>query len=195
MSAKKTTHKRKARKKPSDEDDGFKTVASNRKARHRFHILDTFEAGLALTGNEVKSVRDGHISLDESFGRIVRKAPPKRGGSAPRRGRSDGEVFLVGCHISPYEKTGFDQPEPRRPKKLLLKKSEIRRISGKVVERGFTLVPLRVYFKGQWAKVEIALARGKGYADKREDVKKRDQEREMARALRGRRRKTRRGGR
>ena len=194
MCAKKTKQKRKTRKRPSDEDDGFKTVARNRKARHRFHILDTFEAGLALTGNEVKSLREGSVSLDESYGRVVREAPPKRRG-ALRHGRGDGEVFLVGCHISPYKKTGFDQPEPTRSRKLLLKKSEIRRISGKVVERGFTLVPLRVYFKGPWAKVELALARGKGYADKREDVKKRDQQRDMARALRGRGRKTRRGGR
>jgi SsrA-binding protein len=170
--------KNKQEDKPEDDADGLRVVARNRKARYNYHILDTFEAGLALTGNEVKSVRQGEISLGESYAR-------------PR----DGELFLLGCHIAPYENTGFDQPEPTRPRKLLLKKSEIRRITGKVVERGFTLVPLRVYFKRQWAKVEIALARGKGHSDKRADLKKRSQSREIDRALRSRGRKSRGGGR
>jgi SsrA-binding protein len=162
---------RKSRKagKAERETDGTRTIARNRKARHRFHILDTFEAGLALTGNEVKSLRAGGVSLDESYARV-----------------RDTELFLVDCHVAPYEKTGFDRPDPTRPRKLLLRKAEIRRLRSKVVERGLTLVPLRVYFKGPWAKVELALARGKGHADKREDVKRRTQEREMARVLRGR---------
>ena len=173
MCAKKSKKKRGA----SDEGDGFKTVARNKKARYQYHILDTFEAGLALTGNEVKSVRQGQVSLEEGYGRV-----------------RDGEIYLVDCHIAPYEKTGFDLPEPRRPRKLLLHKAEIRRVRSKVTERGFTLVPLRVYFKGPWAKIEIALARGKGRADKREDMKKRTQAREVDRALRGRQRRSRRGG-
>ncbi len=168
--------KKKSTGKGKGDADGFRTVARNKKARYNYHILDTFEAGLALTGNEVKSIREGNISLDESFAR-------------PR----DGEMFLVGCHISPYGKTGFDRPEPRRPRKLLLHKPEIRRLKIRAVERGFTLVPLRVYFKGPWAKVEIALAKGKGHADKRQALKKRTQSREIELALRGRRRKSRPG--
>ena len=172
--------------KAKDEGDDFRTVARNRKARHNYHIFDTFEAGIALTGNEVKSVRQGGVSLGESYARVR-----ERGGTA--------RVELRDCHIAPYEKTGFDRPDPTRPRKLLLHKAEIRRLRRRVVERGFTLVPLRMYFKGPWAKVELALARGKGQADKREDVKKRTQEREMDRALRGRavrgsRMKSRRGG-
>lgn len=166
--------KRKSRGK--SDPDGFRTVAQNKKARYNYHILETFEAGLALTGNEVKSVREGGISLNESYARA-----------------RDGEMFLVGCHIAPYDKTGFDTPEPTRPRKLLLSKLEIRRLKTRSVERGFTLVPLRVYFKGPWAKVEIALAKGKGHSDKRQAMKKRTQSREIERALRGRRRKSRPG--
>ena len=97
-------------------------------------------------------------------------------------------MFLVGCHISPYDKTGFDRPEPRRERKLLLSRGEIRRLSTRVLERGYTLVPLRVYFKGPWAKVEIALARGKAYADRRDDIRRKTQKREVDRALASRRR-------
>jgi SsrA-binding protein len=143
-----------------------KPVATNRKARHRFHVLDTFEAGIALTGNEVKSLREGRVSLDESYARV-------RGG----------ELWLVGCHVAAYEKTGFDSPDPARDRKLLLKRAEIRRIAPRVIERGLTVVPLRVYFKGPWAKVELALARGKARRDRREDIKKRTQAREVERAL------------
>ncbi len=168
--------KGKSKGKGEGDADGFRTVARNKKARYNYHILETFEAGLALTGNEVKSIREGQISLDESYAR-------------PR----DGEIFLVGCHVAAYEKTGFDRPEPRRPRKLLLSKPEIRRLGSKVAERGFTLVPLRIYFKGPWAKVEIALAKGKGGSDKRQALKKRTQSREIERALRGRRRKSRPG--
>jgi SsrA-binding protein len=149
--------------------DGPRSVAENRKARHRFHVIETFEAGVALTGNEVKSIRQGGMSLAESYARV-------RGG----------EVFLVGCHIAPYDSTGFDRPDPRRERKLLLSKSEMRRIGTRVIERGFTLVPLRAYFKGPWAKVEIALARGKGYADKRADIKRREHARAISRAMAGR---------
>ena len=117
----------------------------------------------------MKSVRQGEVSLAESYARV-----------------SDGELRLVDCHIAPYEKTGFDRPDPTRPRKLLLHKAEIRRLRTRVVERGLTLVPLRMYFKGPWAKVELALVRGKGRADKRQDLKKRTQAREVDRALRGR---------
>jgi SsrA-binding protein len=151
------------RDKPAHTEDA---VAHNKKARHRFTILDTFEAGMALTGNEVKSLRAGDISLDESYARL-----------------RSGEVFLIDCHIAPYGKTGFDRPEPRRERKLLLTKAEIRRLTPRVVERGFTIVPLKVYFKGAWAKVLLGIARGKGFADRREDIKKRTQKREMDRVL------------
>jgi SsrA-binding protein len=144
----------------------IKPVATNRKARHRFRVLDTFEAGIALTGNEVKSLREGRISLDESYARV-----------------RAGEFHLVGCHIAAYEKTGFDTPDPRRERKLLLNRSEIRRLATRVIERGLTVVPLRVYFRGPWAKVELALARGKGHRDRREDIKRRTQAREVERAL------------
>ena len=147
-----------------------KVVAQNKKARHRFHVLETVEAGISLTGNEVKSLRDGQVSLDESYARV-------RGG----------EVFLVDCHIAAYEKTGFDQPDPRRERKLLLGRHEIKRLGVKVIQRGFTLVPTRLYFKGPWAKVELGLARGKGAVDRRSDIKKREQKRDMARALARRR--------
>lgn len=147
-----------------------KVVAQNRKARHLYHILETVEAGIALTGNEVKSVRAGQISLDESYARP-----------------EGGELFLVGCHIAPYEKTGFDRPEPKRKRKLLLKRSEIKRFTGRVTERGLTLVPLRVYFKGPWAKVELALAKGKGRSDRREELKRRSAMRDIERALSRRR--------
>jgi SsrA-binding protein len=151
--------------------DGSRPVAENRKARHRFEILETFEAGISLTGNEVKSLRQGGMSLDECYARV-------RGG----------EVFLVDCHIAPYDRTGFDTPDPRRERKLLLKSGEIKRISVRVLERGFTLVPLKAYFKGAWAKIVIAIARGKGHADKRAAIKKREHSRSIARALAGQRR-------
>jgi SsrA-binding protein len=150
---------------------GPRPVAENRKARHRFHVLETFEAGISLTGNEVKSLRQGGMSLSESYARV--------------RGR---EVFLVDCHIAPYDRTGFDRPDPRRERKLLLKTPEIKRVATRVLERGFTLVPLKAYFKGPWAKVLLALARGKGHADKRAAIKKREHARAISRAMAGKRR-------
>jgi SsrA-binding protein len=151
--------------------DGPRPVAENRKARHRFHVLETFEAGISLTGNEVKSIRQGGMSLSESYARV--------------RGR---EVYLVDCHIAPYDRTGFDRPDPRRERKLLLKTPEIKRVASRVIERGYTLVPLKAYFKGPWAKVLVALARGKGHADKRAEIRKREHARAMSRAMAGRRR-------
>ncbi len=158
----------KARKRSKGADGGRsdRDVARNRKAGYLFQFIETVEAGIALTGNEVKSVREGGVSLGESYARV-----------------RDGEIYLVGCHIAPYGKTGFDRPDPLRDRKLLLGKAEIRRLGSRVVERGFTLVPTRLYFKGPWAKVELALARGKRSRDKRADIKKRQQNRDVARLL------------
>jgi SsrA-binding protein len=152
-------------------EKGRKVVASNRKARHDYAILDTFEAGLALTGTEVKSLRAGRASLVDAFAQV-----------------KDGEVFLHGMHIPEYAQGTWTNHEPRRVRKLLLRRMEIDRLTGKVKESGLTLVPLAVYFSDGWAKVEIGLARGKRAYDKRQDLAKRDAEREMTRAV-GRRNK------
>jgi len=142
-------------------------ICSNRKARHLYEILDTVEAGIALLGPEVKSLREGRASLGEAYARI-------RGG----------EMFLVGLHISPYEQAGRANPDPVRERKLLLHRSEIARLAGKVRERGYTLVPLRMYFRGGRAKVELALGRGKRAYDKRETIRRREEDRSLRRALR-----------
>lgn len=147
-----------------------KVVTVNRKARHDYEILETCEAGLVLTGTEVKSLRTGRANLKDSFARI-----------------QNGEVWLYHMHISPYSHGNINNHEPTRPRKLLLHRSEIRRLTGKVEERGLTLVPLKVYFKDGYAKVELALARGKRLYDKRQDIARRDAERDVARALRRRR--------
>lgn len=145
-------------------------VARNPKARHDYHILDTWEAGLVLTGTEIKSVRAGKVSLKEAFG-VVRR----------------GEVWLEGMNITPYESAGYVNHEPTRSRKLLLHRQEIRRLIGAVEQKGLTLVPLDLHFTRGRAKVTIALARGKKLHDKRETLKRRMQEREAARAM-GRRR-------
>ncbi|HHV71028.1 MAG TPA: SsrA-binding protein SmpB [Clostridia bacterium] len=144
-----------------------KVVIENRKARHEYHIEDTFEAGIVLTGTEVKSLRTGRGNLQDSFARI-----------------ENGEVFLYNMHISPYEQGNRFNHDPKRPRKLLLHKMEINRLIGKVKERGFTLVPLRVYFKKNWAKVELALAKGKKLYDRRQDIAAKDAQRDLERALR-----------
>jgi len=146
-----------------------KNVCVNRKARHDYFILSSFEAGVALVGSEVKSVREGRCSLQDAYAEI-----------------EDGEAFVVNVHISPYEKATHFVPDPRRRRKLLLHKAEIRRLSGRVAEKGLTLVPLRVYFVRGRVKLEIALARGKAKRDKREDIARRDAEREMRREAAGR---------
>ena len=145
-------------------------IAVNRKARHDYFIEETYEAGIALVGSEVKSCRLGRVNLRDAYAQI-----------------KDGEVFLLNCHISPFEQANRFNHEPLRPRKLLMHKAEIRRLYGKVREKGFTLVPPRLYFnqKGK-VKVELALAKGKRAYDKREDIAARDARREMARALRGR---------
>ena len=152
-------------------EKGRKVVASNRKARHDYTILDTFEAGIALTGTEVKSLRAGRASLVDGF--------------AQEQG---GEIFLHGVHIPEYVQGTWTNHEPRRTRKLLLKRFEIDRLIGKAREGGLTLVPLSIYFSDGWAKVEIGLARGKKAYDKRDALAKRDSEREITRAL-GRRTK------
>jgi SsrA-binding protein len=146
-------------------------VASNRKARHDYAILDTYEAGIVLTGTEVKSLRAGRASLVDGFATI-----------------DDGEVFLRGVHIPEYTQGTWTNHEPRRTRKLLLHREEILRLIGKVKEGGLTLVPLQLYFSDGRAKVEIALARGKRAYDKRQDLARRDADREVAKAL-GRRAK------
>jgi SsrA-binding protein len=152
-------------------DGERKRIASNRRARFDYEILDTFEAGIALLGPEVKSLRAGNASLGDAYA-VVRR----------------GEVFLVNAHIGPYEQAGRANAPPRRERKLLLHRAEIERLSGRVSERGFTLVPLELYFKAGRAKVELGLARGKKSHDKRQAIRERESERELQRAVRGRRR-------
>ena len=141
-----------------------KMIANNKKAYHDYFILDTYEAGIALAGTEVKSLRMGKCSIKESFIRI-----------------EDGEVFIYGMHISPYEKGNIFNRDPLRVKKLLLHKSEIRKMKGKIAEKGYTLVPFKVYFNRSLVKVEIGLAKGKKLYDKRQDIAKKDQRREAER--------------
>lgn len=141
-----------------------KLIANNKKAYHDYFILDTYEAGIALHGTEVKSLRMGKCSVKESFIRV-----------------ENGEVFIYGMHISPYEKGNFFNKDPLRPRKLLLHKAEINKMIGKTKEKGMAIVPLKVYFKGSLVKVEIGLARGKKLYDKRNDIAKKDQQREAQR--------------
>ena len=145
-------------------------VTTNRKARHDYHVMDTWEAGIVLKGTEVKSLRAGMANLKDSYARV-----------------EGGEVILYQFHISPYEKGSIYNHPPLRPRKLLLHKKEIRKLQGRVEEKGLTLVPLKVYFKDGKAKVELALARGKKFYDKRTDIAKRDADREMERVFRGKR--------
>ncbi|MFS8479970.1 MAG: SsrA-binding protein SmpB [Micromonosporaceae bacterium] len=147
-------------------EKGRKVVATNRRARHDYTILDTYEAGIALTGTEVKSLRAGRVSLVDAFAQV-----------------EDGEVFLHGMHIPEYTHGTWTNHEPRRVRKLLLHKAEIHRLVGKVRETGLTLVPLSVYFSNGWAKVEIGLARGRKAYDKRQALAKRDAEREISRLV------------
>lgn len=145
-------------------------VTENRKARHDYFILQTYEAGLALVGTEVKSLREGKANLRDSFARV-----------------ENGEVILYNMHISPYQRGGYVNHEPKRPRKLLLHKSEIARLAGAVQQKGLTLVPLSVYFNERGvAKVALALAQGKKAYDKRDDLARREAQREMERALKGR---------
>ena len=144
-------------------------IATNRKAYHDFEVLETHEAGLVLRGTEVKALREGRADLKESYARIERD-----------------EAWLLGCHISPYGQGNRANHDPLRPRKLLLHRAEINRLLGRVMEKGLTLVPLRLYFKGGRAKVELGLARGRRTIDTRHVIREREERREMARALRDR---------
>jgi len=158
-----------AKKTKSHEEDDITVVTTNRKAQHLYHVIETVEAGIALVGTEVKSLRERKASLADSYAAF-----------------QDGELFLHKMHIAVYREADRFNHEPTRKRKLLLHKHQLRRLEGKVRERGFTLVPLRVYFRGPHAKVEIALVRGKRAYDKREAIERRDREREMKRALKER---------
>ncbi len=139
----------------------------NRRARHEYHILESLEAGLVLTGTEVKSIRAGGISLNEAYARF-----------------RDGEAWLLSLHIPPYKQGSFSNEEPNRPRKLLLHKTQIAHLQSRVAEKGLTIVPLRMYFTRGMAKVELGLAKGKKFWDKREAEAKRDVQREIARHVR-----------
>jgi SsrA-binding protein len=148
---------------------GEKLIAENRKARHEYHLLERVEAGLVLTGSEVKSLRAGQAQLQRAFADI-----------------RDGELWLVGAHIAPYEQAAIENHDPDRDRKLLLHRREIDSLKGKLQERGFTLVPTRLYFKDGRAKVELALAKGKDVRDRRREISKRESDRQIERALKHR---------
>jgi len=145
-------------------------IAENRKAYHDFHLMETFEAGLVLMGTEVKAIREGRVNLRDSFARV-----------------EDGEVFLYNVNISPYSHRGYADHEPLRRRKLLLHRDEIRKLIGKTVEKGMTLVPVRLYFKNGRVKIAISLAKGKKDYDKRETIKRREADRETRAAIKSRR--------
>ena len=146
--------------------EGEKLIADNRKARHDYRLFDTYEAGIVLLGTEVKAIREGRVNLRDSYGRI-----------------EQGEVFLYNLHISSYSHRGYADHEPLRRRKLLLQKREIRKLIGKVVERGMTLVPVRMYFKRGLVKVTVSLAKGKREYDKRETLRRREADREARATL------------
>ncbi len=145
---------------------GVKIITNNRRARHDYHVLEKHEAGIELRGTEVKSLRDGKIQLKDSYVSV-----------------RDGELYLVGTHISPYEQGNIYNHEPERDRRLLMHKNEIRRLGAQVAEKGLTLIPLSLYFKNGRAKVEVGLCRGKQTHDKRETVREREAKREMDRAV------------
>ncbi len=148
---------------------GVKLIARNKKAHHDYHIEDTFEAGIVLTGTEIKSIRQGRVNLRDSFARI-----------------DNGEVFLLNMHISPFEQGNRFNPDDRRTRKLLLHREEIDRLIGAVERKGYTLIPLDVHIRNGFAKVQLALAKGKKQYDKRADIAKRDAQREIERRLKDR---------
>ena len=147
----------------------IRVIATNRKAHHLYHIMDTYEAGIALVGTEVKSLREGKANLKDSYATVEK-----------------GEISLHNMHISPYDAANRFNHDPTRTRKLLMHRGEIRRLLGKTTVRGFTLVPLKIYFKGKVAKVELALAIGKKLFDRRKDIKDREVQREMRRVLKDR---------
>jgi SsrA-binding protein len=155
----------------SEREEARRYIAENRKAYHDYTIVESFEAGLALLGTEVKAIREGNVNLRDSFARV-----------------ESGEVWLYNVHINPYSHRGYADHEPTRRRKLLLRKPEIRKLIGKTVEKGMTLVPTQMYFRNGYVKVTIALAKGKKTHDKRETIKRRDTERETRAAVKERRR-------
>jgi len=154
----------------SEREKAQSSIAENRKAHHDFHLLETFEAGIALLGTEVKAIREGRVNLRDSYARV-----------------EDGEVFLYNVNISPYSHRGYADHEPLRRRKLLLHRDEIRKLIGKTVEKGMTLVPVRLYYKNGRVKVAVSLAKGKKEYDKRETVKRREADRETRAAIKSRR--------
>ncbi|MEM1305065.1 MAG: SsrA-binding protein SmpB, partial [Planctomycetota bacterium] len=153
--------------KKTDDDPNQKLIANNRKARHEYEVLEHLECGIQLVGSEVKSLRDGRMSLDEAYGRV-----------------KGGEVYLVGCDIQEYPNANVQNHEPKRWRKLLLHRREIHQFAGKAYEKNLTLVPLKMYFKNGRAKVLLGLCRGKKTYDKRESLKKKEMQRDVDRALR-----------
>ena len=155
----------------TDREKAQTSIAENRKAYHDFHLLETFEAGIVLLGTEVKSIREGRVNLRDSYARIDK-----------------GEVWLSNVHISPYSHTGYAHHEERRQRKLLLHRHEIRKLNGRVTEKGLTLVPLQMYFKDGRVKVSLALVKGKQAHDKRETIRRREVDRETRAAVKARQR-------
>ena len=155
----------------SEREQAQKNIAENRKAFHDYHIVETFEAGMVLVGTEVKAIREGSANLRDSFARL-----------------EDGEVWIYNIHINPYSHRGYADHQPTRRRKLLLHRREIRKLIGKTVEKGMTLVPTRLYFKNGHVKVALALAKGKQAHDKRETIKRREIDRETRAAVKERRR-------
>ena len=162
---------RKSGKATGDENKNEKRIAENRKARHNFEVMDTLECGIALVGSEVKSLRNGKVSLDEAYGRVL-----------------GNEVWLIGCDIAEYAQANVMNHDPRRARKLLLHRREIRKFAARAYERGLTLVPLKMYFKDGRAKVLMGVGRGRKLYDKREKLKKESVNRDIARAMRNRNR-------
>ena len=155
---------------PSRMNDDIRVVTTNRKAFHDYHILDRFEAGLELVGTEVKSLREGRANLKDAYAKM-----------------KNGELYLIGCHIGSYSYTGFSGHDPYRNRRLLLNKREIRKLDRSVTVKNHTMIPLKLYFKKGWAKVEIALAKGKRSYDKKAAIAEKDSKRAMERELRSRR--------
>jgi len=149
---------------PASGETSERVVATNRKARHDYHILESLEAGIALTGTEIKSVRQAAVNLSEGFAQLRR-----------------GEIWLVGVHISPYKEGSYANVDPMRERRLLLHRKEIRKLAAKLADKGTTLIPLKMYFKGNKAKVQLGVCRGKRDYDRREDIRTRDAERDLRR--------------
>ena len=151
----------------AEKQSGFKVISNNKKAYFLYEITETYEAGIQLTGTEVKSLREGRVNLRDGFAQI-----------------RNGEAWLLNVHISPYQASGsYFNHEPRRTRKLLLNRREISKLTGSIEQKGLTLVPLKMYFKGNWVKISIGLGRGKKIHDKRETIKRRQDQRDMARAM------------